>query len=714
MRSTAPVTQQGISVKNPLNLLNIRSRLLVILATFLMPILILGWQLNGKLQESIDFSTKEEHGVTIVIPLIKLLNLFSDHQMSLIQSRNGNAAATKDAKASADEINKYIEELVAMDDTIGQELDFTAESLKKHGRAENLTIQDLKKKWTSMESGEYSAEDYKTINANLMDMIAHAGDASGLILDGDLDTYYIVDTNFNVFPQMIAALTSMQQLGYESLKANAGKLAPKDVEAINNINIGVRDNYIPHTHASISTALHEDANFNGASESFQTNVRKALADYDASGKNVVDAIASIVKMGESDPDAYVEMVDKLHNSTSDFAETSLVELQKMIDTRVKALHKSRLEVMGICALIVSIAFVLFFIVSNSISSAIKKMTETMKTLASGDTSIEVPATQDRSEIGAMAQALLIFKDNMIQTEQMRAEQEQQKMLSEQEKRQAINKMADDFEYSVKGIVSLVAAAATELSQTAESMVSTAQVSAQKASSAGSAAETTTTNVQSVAAASEELSSTVREISSQLQRTSQMVHQSQEKTLNADHLANALNTATNKVSTAMQMISKIAGQINLLALNATIESARAGAAGKGFAVVASEVKNLANQTNKTTDEIQLVVQEMSDASQDIIDALKEIGDSVGSISEATSSVASAVEEQSATTGEISKNMQTAADNTRAISHSLQDVEASSAAAGSASEQMLMASKDLSKQAEELNARVDSFLSRVRGS
>ncbi len=283
---------------------------------------------------------------------------------------------------------------------------------------------------------------------------------------------------------------------------------------------------------------------------------------------------------------------------------------------------------------------------------------------------------------------------------------------ERQKKEMQAKMADDFEQSVKTIVNVVASAATELAQTAESMVSTAQNSAEKASSANGEAASATANVQSVAAASEELSSTVQEIAEQMQKTRSLVNDSLDKTQNADSIANTLNDATNKVASAMNMIAEISGQINLLSLNATIESARAGEAGKGFAVVAGEVKNLANQTNKTTEEIQLVVVAMRQAAQNIIDALKEVNLSVGSISSATSNVAAAVEEQSAATNEIARNMQTASSNTQSIADSLKDVEAASAQAGLSSEQMLVASRELSKQAVELNSQVDHFLQRVR--
>lgn len=281
-----------------------------------------------------------------------------------------------------------------------------------------------------------------------------------------------------------------------------------------------------------------------------------------------------------------------------------------------------------------------------------------------------------------------------------------------EARETQMQLANQFEANVKSIVNVVATAATELSQSAEAMVGTAQNSSAKAQDATGAAASTTSNVQTVASAAEELSASVREISGQLQKTNHLVHDSREKAHNADGLANKLTVATNKVAEAMEMISGIAGQINLLALNATIESARAGEAGKGFAVVASEVKNLAGQTDKTIADIHKVTSEMREASQSIISALAEIGVSVSSIAEATSSVASAVEEQSATTNEIAKSMQTAAASTNTISHNLEEVQAASSQAGSASEQMLMASRELSQQAEHLNQKVDEFLTRIR--
>ena len=327
----------------------------------------------------------------------------------------------------------------------------------------------------------------------------------------------------------------------------------------------------------------------------------------------------------------------------------------------------------------------------------------LSSISGGNLKTDIVAEED--EFANIMTTLMAMQATLLYANYEKAEVERDKHTMQE-------KLANDFEQSVKGIVNIVASAATELSQTAKSMVGIIDDSARKAGSATDAATVTTANVQSVAAAAEELSASVKEISHQFQKTTSLVAQSGERTANADSLANALTQSSDRVSNAMEMISTISGQINLLALNATIESARAGEAGKGFAVVANEVKNLAGQTDKSVVEIKGVVEEMRIASRAIIGALSEIKTSVGSISEASSSVASAVEEQSATTNEIARSMQTAATGTQTISNNLVDVSSSSTQAGAAAEQMYQASQELSKQAESLNTQVDAFLSKIR--
>lgn len=363
-------------------------------------------------------------------------------------------------------------------------------------------------------------------------------------------------------------------------------------------------------------------------------------------------------------------------------------------------------------LVVNVGIILFGLVFAIMASKylhrfmerkVKNLDSKLSSVSGGNLKTDINI--DFDELDNIMTTLMAMQSKMSYANYEKAEAERDKHAMQE-------KLANEFEQSVKGIVNIVAAAATELSQTAKNLVDIINGSAKKAGSATDAASVTASNVQAVAAAAEELSSSVKEISNQFQKTTHLVTESGMKTANADALANALTQSSDKVSNAMEMISEISGQINLLALNATIESARAGEAGKGFAVVANEVKNLAGQTDKSVVEIKGVVDEMRTASHAIIAALSEIKSSVGSISEASSSVASAVEEQSATTNEIARSMQTAASGTQTISTNLVDVSSSSVQAGASAEQMLQASQELSKQAESLNSQVDNFLKKIR--
>lgn len=180
----------------------------------------------------------------------------------------------------------------------------------------------------------------------------------------------------------------------------------------------------------------------------------------------------------------------------------------------------------------------------------------------------------------------------------------------------------------------------------------------QAGSATSAAMETSMNVQSVASAADEMDASVQEISQNMTRTKQAVDMVSQRAMSGNESTERLVGAAQSMSSIVELIQDIAGQINLLALNATIESARAGEAGKGFAVVASEIKNLASQTAQATEQISSEIEAMQSVSGDVVETLSTIKESIDSVNEYVTSVAGAIEQQTAVTREISGNMQTA--------------------------------------------------------
>ena len=352
------------------------------------------------------------------------------------------------------------------------------------------------------------------------------------------------------------------------------------------------------------------------------------------------------------------------------------------------------------------------LIIRSITGPVNGMTAAMGSLADGNLETAVPALDKTDEIGEMAQAVQVFKENAIEVKRLGEEQKAAEERAEKEKRDMMLAMADDFEASVGGVVQSVSSASTEMQSSAQSVSATAEETSKQSTVVAAAAEEASTNVQTVASASEELSSSISEISRQVSQSTQIAGAAVAEVDNANEKVQGLATAAKKIGEVVALITDIADQTNLLALNATIEAARAGDAGKGFAVVASEVKNLANQTAKATEEISSQIGGIQNATQEAVEAIGSIGSTINQMNEIASAIAAAVEEQGAATQEIARNVEQAAAGTTEVASTIQQVNQAADETGKSSGDMLSAAGELSQQAELLRGEVDKFLNQIR--
>jgi methyl-accepting chemotaxis protein len=359
-----------------------------------------------------------------------------------------------------------------------------------------------------------------------------------------------------------------------------------------------------------------------------------------------------------------------------------------------------------------VAGIITFLTVRAIVTPMQSMTGAMKDLAGGDTAVGVPGVGRPDEIGEMAGAVQVFKDNMIETDRLRAEQAGQEQRVAAQRKADMHRLADDFQSAVGNIVETVSSASTELEAAASTLSHTAETTQSLSTAVAAASEEASANVQSVASASEELAGSVNEIARQVQESSRIAIEAVAQAQRTDARINELSQAAGRIGDVVKLITAIAEQTNLLALNATIEAARAGEAGRGFAVVASEVKALASQTAKATEEIGTQIAGMQSATDESVAAIKEIGNTIGRISEIATAIASAVEEQGAATQEISRNVQQAAAGTSQVASNIVDVSRGAGETGSASAQVLSSAQSLSSESSHLKIEVDKFLMTVR--
>ena len=442
------------------------------------------------------------------------------------------------------------------------------------------------------------------------------------------------------------------------------------------------------------------------------NVQSAIAPVKASlelNKNAFEATAAATLKSE---DIYANSIEPLIAGSIDklkAAEGSVnADYQASRATADSSIARTTSMQMTVGVVAVLFGCIVAFLIARGIVGPLASMTTAMGSLASGDVRVEIPGRGNSDEIGAMATAIQVFKDNMVETERLRADQKDTEARQAEQRKADMARLARQFEQAVGEIVDAVSSASGELEASAGTLTSTASRAQDLSTEVAAASQEASSNVQTVASAAEQLSSSVTEISRQVQESARIAGEAVAQANRTNERVGTLSKAAARIGDVLELISTIAGQTNLLALNATIEAARAGEAGRGFAVVAAEVKALAEQTAKATGEIAQQVSGIQAATEESVGSIKEIGSTIGRLSQIAAAVSAAVEEQGAATQEISRNVQHAANGTHRVSRNIDDVQRGASETGSASSQVLTAARSLSAESGRLKREVSRFL------
>ena len=430
--------------------------------------------------------------------------------------------------------------------------------------------------------------------------------------------------------------------------------------------------------------------------------------YEESTSNLIDNI----NYKESVADHVNNHFFTIKKIIDSFQKEEKITFKKINEELTETQNLLRNYTLAICIIILICSLLVSIVIIRSITVPLDRITGAVKRVAGGDMKATIIDDRRHDELGDLARALSIFKKNLSEAEGLRQRENANKAENERQRASTLHGVADRLNQEVGAFLQAIANSASDMRGAADSMTGMSSRTYEESLHASSTATQANANMVAVASATEELSQSTNEIGRRVEHATYITHEVTRKAASTDTAAKELGDSTARITEVVQLIRDIAAQTNLLALNATIEAARAGDAGKGFAVVASEVKSLANQTAQATEDITRQVEDIQQASNTFIEAMSSINTTIHEMSEIALSVSSAVEQQSATTREITRNVQDAAMGVSDVSRTITNTSTMAQKTSDASSLVETEAATMSSRITDLSDRVTLFGKQIR--
>ncbi len=440
---------------------------------------------------------------------------------------------------------------------------------------------------------------------------------------------------------------------------------------------------------------------------FVQAIADPLAQFDKALSGLVTATDQVAKsVGEREAAAR-----NLVAAVTELRSASMQAQAQAVDAMQGAVASSRNLGLLTSGGALALGLVLAWVIGNGISRPVMRITAAMRQVANGDLDAKIPHAGRRDEIGAMAQAVKVFREGLARANRLAAEQNAERAAKER-RAQAVMALNAKFEAEISRMIEALTGASGAMNQTAERMAHTADDTKRRSVSVSAAAEQAYANIRTVAAAAEQLAASIGQIGTQVKDSAGVAGKAVAEAERTDTTVQALSGEVQQIGEVVALIQSIASQTNLLALNATIEAARAGEAGRGFAVVATEVKSLASQTAQATEQISARIGHIQDGTASAVAAIQTIVSTIGQMNTITDAVADAVGQQGAATAEIARNVQEAAAGTQDATSNIAGVSAAAEGTGHEARAVLAAAAELSAQSESLRKAVEGYLEGLR--
>ncbi len=691
----------------------------------------LGWLLYSdtmSVNHDIRFNTLEYYGDQYLRPLNGLLQSLQAHSRE-VRHKSGSGAGSR--------VDAAFKELMDVDARLGADLQFTDSGLGMRGR-ENLKPEKVGKRWLDAK-GATTPEDVKKTHDALMDdimgMIAHAGDTSNLILDPDLDSYYLMDLTLLALPQTQRRLAEILDFGFEALQAP--ELKEEDRRRLNSYAELLKLSDYDRISASTGTALNEDQNFLGLSDTLQNKVPKALTGYQESNGAFIQLLHKIVESpsGTVSPESFLAAAETAVSESFSFWTTALDELDILLLRRIDSYKARRLMTLVGLGIALVVAVGIAFLISRSITRPLASSVHYVQKVAGGDLDAAFDSSGTTSEVNVLNDNLKRMVEELRRNITVARERSQDAERNEASVKEALE-ASKQHEEELAELFRMSNQMAEDASDISRQVVDVSNNLGKEVSSVAQGARSQSSLIQETASAMAQMNSSILAVArnaseaaeqaqtsrAKAQEGAEIVKRSMQAITQVKDLADAsmtemrsFNDQVSNITQIMIFISDIADQTNLLALNAAIEAARAGEAGRGFAVVADEVRKLAEKTMAATNEVSTVVTAVQSGvksvSQGMGKSMDAVGEAIGMAQESQTALTYIVDLAQATYTEIQSIATAAEQQSAASEHIAGGIDNIKSIAGEALEGMKTSETNVTRLVG-LVDRLENLIARMR--
>ncbi len=530
------------------------------------------------------------------------------------------------------------------------------------------------------------------------------GDNSNLILDPDLDTFYLMAMSVERLQDTIqdaALVTSAASAmarsafgmgsalsGFESARLRFEASEERQLKSIVSVTKNLQEKGMPSELSAAFTSM--------------TNAMSAFV-------NEANAIGSAWtnRNAITDSSRIVAAADRLANSINVAAAANSAELNRLLGARISRLEADRRIDILTCLFFGLLALGLTGVMTLRMLRVLYKLKLSLQQIATGNMKVEVSGVERRDEMGSVARAVVQLRDSV--TEQLRTNFSEEKSDAIRlETRRAVKDVADQLHATTLGAVQNIEALGLELNQSSSFVASSANSTQSAISCSMAALEQSAVNVRAATEGMEELGRAVGEIAEQVAAAANVSRNASGQAVQAKERARDLQSSVVEIADIIKIVQQIAGQTNLLALNATIEAARAGEAGRGFAVVAQEVKSLSMQTSKATEEITQRIHTISGVSAAVGTAIEGMANAIGQVDEVAVAIAAAVEQHNVTTVEINMRVRESVDTASVVIGQIEEVSSMAETTGSIANDLDRLAGKLSHQVTHLRSETERLI------